>query len=657
MQYRPEGRTAGSTPAGGTVMDHEQPSSDDLLRAGISLAEHGWEVTLTPESKKFPPVPGTTGKGDHSRLSSADMATWMGDGYGNLGIVMPAGVIGLDVDHYTSASGVQKRGGDAIDALEQCAGALPATWRSTSRDDDGVSGIRFYRLPGGLEGREAEGFGGGLPAVEFIRCEHRYAIVAPSIHDSGRPYRWHTPDGGDTAPAVDDLPYLSYPQVEHLRRHCGCTFPSSVPNSTPRSSIDAAFHSSTYTGVTDAINTFVDALNDPKGLSRHDVMVSVVGRLVYDGVTDKDVHAQLRDLYVDAVHADRGSRQIAESEYNRAGRSALEKGFHLRPPDPVEEHAPEPGTMPSRIATIDEVENLPPIRWHIENLIPESSLVVMYGPPGSYKSFLAISLALSLDTGLEFLGHAVTGRSRPLYVVGEGFHGIGVRTRAWRSHWEPTETPSALFHNGAVNLASHAAVDELIEHVSDLEVGFVVFDTLARCTLGVEENSASEMGIVIANADRIRSATGAAVLLVHHSGKDAGKGSRGSSAIKGAADAELSVVKGRLTVEKMKDGPEIMPTHFRMVNKPAFTESVGSVVPEVASAPTSDDDETGGSLLSIVRWLEGEGESRTITAVRKGVRGDNNRISESIETGVACGELTRWEGARGAQMIGLPTWL
>lgn len=630
----------------------------DPLRAAIMLNRAGWEVTLAPAVKKSPPVPGTTGKGDHSVLSDADLATWISEGYSNVGLVMPPGVIGLDVDHYIGDSGREKVGGNTIIDLEHCAGALPATWRSTSRIDDAVSGIRFYRLPGALEGREAEGFGGGLPDIEYIRCEHRYAIVEPSAHPSGNPYRWHGPDGQSSAPAVADLPFLTHDHVRHMRRQCLCTFPS-MTGATPSSTIDTAFNSARYVNVADAINTFVDALENPGGQSRHDVMVSVVGRLVHDGVIDKDFHAQLRELYVNAVHADRGSRSAAESEYNRAGKGALEKGFHLKAPTPAEEHEPEPNTMPSRFATIDEVENLPPVRWHVENLIPEQSLVVMYGPPGSYKSFLAISLALSLDTGLDFLGHPVSSAARPLYVVGEGFHGIGARTRAWRKHWSPKETPGAIFHNGAINLASRNAVDELIEHIGNLGIGFVVFDTLARCTLGVEENSASEMGQVVANADLIRSETNATVMLVHHSGKDAAKGSRGSSAIKGAADAELEVVKGRLIVEKMKDGPEIPPTFFEMVQKPDFAGT--SIVPVVTStAPTRDEPHGRAEpsvmedLAAIIEFLEREGKPQAMRVIFRNVKGREDRLRGSVETGIARGHLIESKGSYGARLIGVP---
>ena len=58
----------------------------------------------------------------------------------------------------------------------------------------------------------------------------------------------------------------------------------------------------------------------------------------------------------------------------------------------------------------------------------------------------------------------------------------------------------------------------------------VVIDTLARCFGGNDENDARDMGAFIEGCDVIKQKTGATVLVVHHSGKDEGKGARGSSA-------------------------------------------------------------------------------------------------------------------------------
>jgi hypothetical protein len=76
------------------------------------------------------------------------------------------------------------------------------------------------------------------------------------------------------------------------------------------------------------------------------------------------------------------------------------------------------------------------------------------------------------------------------------------------------------------------------------------------------------MGMLVAGCDAIRSATGAAVLLVHHSGKDEGRGSRGSSVLPAAVDVNISVTKSGKTstveLEKQRDGQTGTICSFRL---------------------------------------------------------------------------------------------
>ena len=167
----------------------------------------GWRgiVPLPHRAKKNPPS-GFTGSGGIDP-SYADIHTWAEgrEGGGNIALRMPRNVIGLDVDAYGD-----KLGKTTIETAEAEHGTLPATWRTTSRDD-GVSGIRLYRVPEGLAWPGEIGHG-----TEVIQHRHRYAVVWPSIHPEGRTYRWISPDGvtSTTVPDVDDLPYLPAKWVE-----------------------------------------------------------------------------------------------------------------------------------------------------------------------------------------------------------------------------------------------------------------------------------------------------------------------------------------------------------------------------------------------------------------------------------------------------------
>jgi AAA domain len=91
--------------------------------------------------------------------------------------------------------------------------------------------------------------------------------------------------------------------------------------------------------------------------------------------------------------------------------------------------------------------------------------------------------------------------------------------------------------------------------------GLVVIDTLARCMVGADENSAKDCGQVVDALTRLRAATPGGlgvVLAVHHTGKD-GKTFRGSSVFEAGADTVYLVTEdgGAITLdrEKRKDGP------------------------------------------------------------------------------------------------------
>jgi hypothetical protein len=96
----------------------------------------------------------------------------------------------------------------------------------------------------------------------------------------------------------------------------------------------------------------------------------------------------------------------------------------------------------------------------------------------------------------------------------------------------------------------------------------IVIDTLAQATSGADENSGQDMGPVLAKCSAMIERLGATVVLVHHSGKDASRGSRGWSGIKGALDTELHVVRhethSSISVTKQKDGPEGKTISFEL---------------------------------------------------------------------------------------------
>lgn len=191
--------------------------------------------------------------------------------------------------------------------------------------------------------------------------------------------------------------------------------------------------------------------------------------------------------------------------------------------------------------TTAQVQALEPAPAVIDGILYEDSLAMLYGPSGIGKSFLALDWALHVGHDSWWQGHEVAG-GPVLYVVAEGVTGLGVRITAWQAHNRlRQERHTFVWHREPIHLADLARSGAFAEMVAELKPKLLVVDTLARCTLGVDENSAKDVGLVISNLDAIRAAARSCVLLVHHTGKDPTKGGRGSTALRGAMDTELEV--------------------------------------------------------------------------------------------------------------------
>lgn len=168
----------------------------------------GWSpLPLPPGQKSYPPTGYTGGKGRDAEPEKVEY--WIRTkGDGNVALRMPPVLIGIDVDAYSG-----KDGGETLARAEEEWGALPPTWRSTSRTD-GVSGIRLFRIPSGLAWPGQLPFGGG---VELCRWDHRYVIVAPSIHDqTGDQYHWFAPDGTQTTGEAAENGEWEFPALDEL---------------------------------------------------------------------------------------------------------------------------------------------------------------------------------------------------------------------------------------------------------------------------------------------------------------------------------------------------------------------------------------------------------------------------------------------------------
>ncbi len=228
-----------------------------------------------------------------------------------------------------------------------------------------------------------------------------------------------------------------------------------------------------------------------------------------------------------------------------------------------------------------DVMALPPKEWLIDQILGRSDLVMIYGAPGSGKTFAGLDLALSACLGRSFAGRfEVPHRLTVAYAIGEGGSGLAQRLQAAGEYYGVDDIPNLhiymtapqLFNiqdpcNAAQFVLEYAAA-QAAGDVEPLDILFL--DTLHSVTAGADENSSQHMGQVLHQAKAIADRLGCAVCLIHHTNK-AGTGERGSSALRGAMDCMIEVKEvgsSRLmNCEKLKDGEAWKPQIFDLVAK------------------------------------------------------------------------------------------
>lgn len=182
--------------------------------------------------------------------------------------------------------------------------------------------------------------------------------------------------------------------------------------------------------------------------------------------------------------------------------------------------------------SVSELTSRPVLPFLIPEVLPAKSAAMLWGPPDSYKTFLAIALAMPLALTQEVL-----------FVAGEDGEGVARRVNAWCL---ANEVDPETGHKLRIieNMPWASKPEQLIEFVEEqrrcgIKPALVILDTAARMMVGLDESSARDAGTFVEVVDQLKKALATTVLVIHHSGKDAGRGERGSSAIRGGFDVSL----------------------------------------------------------------------------------------------------------------------
>lgn len=335
-------------------------------------------------------------------------------------------------------------------------------------------------------------------------------------------------------------------------------------------------------------------------------------------------------------------QQMVSDAAHRTKSIANDQVIQLRPVhSPANMEQPEtarelPARPCFRLLTIDDLMALPEREWLLAGIVPQGGLACLYGPPAVGKSFLGLDWSLSVASGHPWYGQQVK-QGNVVYVLAEGDpRSIRPRISAWlesrRIRADQIRETFRLI-DSSVDLLSPLATEQLVNEIRAQfgETALVVIDTLARCFATGDENATRDMSAFIANVDAIRHATGAAVMVVHHSGKVKERGARGANALEAAADTMLSMSLAdnviSLTCTKQKDAPEFSP--YRMV----LSKFRNSAVLEFATGRLLDKlSPTQAQLLEVLTSSHFRDVGTTFSQLRSLTEVSDKTLSRALAT-------------------------
>jgi hypothetical protein len=569
---------------------HHQPPT--LVHRRRRLPQPRLDQHLPPTSRREnTPTRWCNRRGAAGRtITDLDLITWRFGPYStdhaNLGLRLPDGIIGIDVDAYGDKQGLR-----TLADLEHTWGRLPHTWRSTSRwPDDGNSGIRLFRVPPGRAWRNPG------DAIEAIHHGWRYLVTWPSRHpDTRRIYCWVNEDTGEVIAGAlpahpSDLPALPSAWVNGLDAGDLIARDKTAAGAFP----DEWDHPGTCRIVEAKLAEAHTVLD---GDSRHDNMLKPVATLIghaargHRGV--KPGLDTLGEQYVAVIGETRGRAAVSEWQRNVEGAVGLIKaenptqetcggdrcGDPREVPDWITDLAnatpPEPA-LEVRVAEAWEDfarDRLPILDWHalwadeteeewiIEPLLPARRLVALYSAPKVGKSLLLLEVAAAVAAGnRECLGVQLGPGRVVLYIDFENDPKADVRERLTAMGYGPDNLGNLRYLSfpTLAGLDSPRGADELMAAVHYHGAEVVVIDTVSRAIDGEENENDTWLSFYRNTGLRMKQAQ-VALIRLDHAGKDETKGQRGGSAKAGDVDAVWRMSKIADTTLKLECEMNRMP--------------------------------------------------------------------------------------------------
>lgn len=342
--------------------------------------------------------------------------------------------------------------------------------------------------------------------------------------------------------------------------------------------------------------------NIVRGERLHESINEMSASLVATGMPPGAVVNTLRGL-MESSHAAHDDRWLARyNDISRSVQTAQAKFGRVFAPLVAQPEETAAAAVP--LLSMQQLQqSAANVTWSIKHILPAESVGMMFGAPGTFKSFIALDMALHIAHGMAWMGKK-TKQGPVIYVAAEGGTGLWRRIQAWHQLRGLDWSKAPLFVV-PVAVAMRSKAGSVVEAAKQVGVvpNLVVVDTLSQTFEG-EENSATDMASYLtALGVAFRELWKCAVMVIHHSGHGATERPRGSSATIGNTDYLFGVFRDEkqllatLTCERQKDGDQFKDQMFELSSELLGKDEDGDEIRSLAARHINPGAETAAALV------------------------------------------------------------
>nr|WP_281357272.1 bifunctional DNA primase/helicase [Rathayibacter agropyri] len=332
----------------------------------------------------------------------------------------------------------------------------------------------------------------------------------------------------------------------------------------------------------------------------------------------------------------------------------------------------------------EEMLTRPPLEYIVEPFVPRGMHTVMFGAPGSFKTFAMQDLASRVRTGMPFHdAQHPTVRGAVLLLEAEGLQQFQARTLAWRQYYEPEDMAAIRFLDEPLDLSSPEGAANLVrtlllmEEATGEKVELVAVDPAALYMAG-SENEDGNFGLAV-GLNAVAKYLDIGVLLIVHTNAS-GERARGTDHFRMLSGSYIRVEKlegGQVGMvqEKVKNAE---PRALVFYPEPAAgsvvlkaeecltaaqynarkfaaqsTERAKAKLSESRSHNAVKTDKASEMILDLVREQPGLTMNKVLEALRGNGIGSAN-LNATRENLIAQGQLIIRIGPKSAQLHYLP---